>query len=111
MMKLAMFDTHAYERQAFEQANAEFHLDISYLEPRLTQETAALARGFAAVCSFVNDRLNEPTLRILQDGGTSLITLRSAGYNHVDLAASDRLGLKVVRVPEYSPYAVAEHAV
>jgi D-lactate dehydrogenase len=110
-MKIALFDTRAYDRQAFDAANAEFHHDISYLEPRLTQETAALASGHSAVCSFVNDRVDAPTLQTLRGLGTRLIALRSAGYNHVDLVEAARLGMTIVRVPEYSPYAVAEHAV
>jgi len=109
-MKIALFDTHQYDRDAFEAAVRNGH-SITFLEPRLTPETATLPRGYEAVCSFVNDELNEPALKILLDGGTRLLALRSAGYNHVDLAAAARLGLTVVRVPEYSPYAVAEHAV
>jgi D-lactate dehydrogenase len=110
-MKIAMFDTHKYDRESFEAANARFGHQISFFEPRLTSETAALARSHQAVCSFVNDRVDERALKMLRDSGVRLIALRSAGYNHVELAAADRLGLPVVRVPEYSPYAVAEHAV
>ena len=106
-----MFDTHSYERDSFEAANTAFQHEITYFEPRLTSATVALAFGYPVVCAFVNDRLGERVLASLSDGGTRLIALRSAGYNHVDLAASARLGLPVVRVPEYSPYAVAEHAV
>jgi D-lactate dehydrogenase len=82
-----------------------------FLEPRLTRETAPLARDHEVVCSFVNDRVDAATLELLHSGGSRLIALRSAGYNHVDLSAAHRLGLRVVRVPEYSPHAVAEHAV
>jgi D-lactate dehydrogenase len=110
-MRIAMFDTHSYERDSFDAANATFRHEITYFEPRLTSATVALAFGYPAVCAFVNDRLDEQVLESLRDGGTRLIALRSAGYNHVDLAAAARLGLPVVRVPEYSPYAVAEHAV
>jgi D-lactate dehydrogenase len=81
-----------------------------YLEPRLTAETAPLATGYEAVCAFVNDRLDAAVLRILADGGTRLIALRSAGFNHVDLTTARELGLTVARVPAYSPFAVAEHA-
>ncbi len=110
-MKIAMFDTHPYDRESFEAANVHFGHQISFREPRLTRETAALAQSHEAVCPFVNDKVDERALEILQDGGARLIALRSAGYNHVDLAAATRLGLPVVRVPEYSPFAVAEHAV
>ncbi|HZN93219.1 MAG TPA: 2-hydroxyacid dehydrogenase [Myxococcales bacterium] len=112
-MKIAFFDTHRYDREPFEAASAgggSSH-QITFLEPRLTRDTAALAREHQAVCSFVNDALDAGTLAALREGGVQLIALRSAGYNHVDLAAAERLGLPVVRVPEYSPYAVAEHAV
>lgn len=110
-MKLAVFDTHRYDREALEGANAHFGHSLVFFEPRLTPQTAQLAQGFEAVCSFVNDKVNEQVLEVLRQGGVRLIALRSAGYNHVDLVAAERLGLKVVRVPEYSPYAVAEHAV
>jgi D-lactate dehydrogenase len=111
MMRIAMFDTHAFERVAFTAANERHRFDISFFEPRLTRETAALAGGFDAVCAFVNDRLDAETLAVLHANGIRLVALRSAGYNHVDLEAAAGFGLPVVRVPEYSPYAVAEHAV
>src|SRR5690606_6324214 len=97
------------DHDAFEAENRGRH-ELVWFEPRLTEHTAALARGFPAVCSFVNDRLDARTLGLLQAGGVRVVALRSAGYNHVDLAAAARLGLPVVRVPEYSPHAVAEHA-
>jgi D-lactate dehydrogenase len=110
-MDIAVFDTHRFDRAALEQANARFGHRLTFFEPRLTAETASLAQGFSAVCSFVNDRLDRRALEVLAGAGIRLIALRSAGYNHVDLAAAKELGLPVVRVPEYSPYAVAEHAV
>jgi D-lactate dehydrogenase len=73
--------------------------------------TAPLAEGFDAVCPFVNDRVDAATVAQLAAGGTRLLTLRSAGFNHVDLDAAEAHGLTVVRVPAYSPYAVAEHTV
>ena len=79
--------------------------------PRLTRETAALARGFPAVCAFVNDQLNADVLNQLAAGGTRMLALRSAGFNHVALPEALRLGMTVARVPAYSPYAVAEHTV
>jgi len=110
-MKVAVFDTHRYDREALETSNARFGHTLVFFEPRLTEQTAQLAQGFSAVCSFVNDKLSAPALEALSAGGTRLVALRSAGYNHVDLVAAGRLGIQVVRVPEYSPYAVAEHAV
>ncbi|RKH61977.1 2-hydroxyacid dehydrogenase [Corallococcus llansteffanensis] len=108
-MRIAFFDTHRFDRAAFEEANAAFGHALTWFEPRLTQQTAGLATGFPAVCSFVNDRLDGACLQALADGGTRLVALRSAGFNHVDLVQAGRLGLTVVRVPEYSPQAVAEH--
>lgn len=110
-MKLAVFDTHRFDREALAAANERYGHELTFLEPRLTRETASLAAGFPAVCAFVNDRVDAAALRVLRDGGTRLIALRSAGYNHVDLDEAGRLGLVVVRVPEYSPHAVAEHTV
>lgn len=111
MLKTAVFDTHAYDRNALTQANELFHHDLTFFEPRLGRETAPLADGFDAVCSFVNDRLDRETLATLKKGGVRLVALRSAGFNHVDLDAAADFDIAVVRVPEYSPYAVAEHAV
>jgi D-lactate dehydrogenase len=110
-MRIAIFDTRRYDRDAFERANTTFGHALVYLEPRLTAQTAALGAGFDAICSFVGDRVDREVLEALRAGGVRLIALRSAGYNHVDIAAAAALGLPVVRVPEYSPYAVAEHAV
>ncbi|HYX34229.1 MAG TPA: 2-hydroxyacid dehydrogenase, partial [Oligoflexus sp.] len=110
-MKLAFFDTHSFDRKAFDVSNSAFQHQITYFEPRLTRETAPLAAGFEAVCAFVNDRIDRETLQILKEGGVKVIALRSAGFNQVDIKAASELGLPVLRVPEYSPYAVAEHAV
>ncbi len=109
-MKIAFFDTHGFERPVFERENQSFGHSITHFDVRLTEQTAALAAGFPVVCAFVNDRLTSPVLELLAATGTRLIALRSAGFNHVDLEAASRLGIRVVRVPEYSPHAVAEHA-
>jgi D-lactate dehydrogenase len=109
-MKMAVFDSHKFDRTALEQVNAGSSHDLAFFEVTLTQQTVALARGFPAVCIFVHDKLDAPTLRALKQGGTSLVALRCAGFNNVDLAAAEREGIHVVRVPEYSPYSVAEHA-
>lgn len=110
-MRIAFFDTHEFERVAFSSANEGMGHEIVFLEPRLTADSAGMAAGFPAICAFANDRLDEAALRKLQVGGTRLVALRSAGFNHIDLKAAKQFGLRVVRVPEYSPYAVAEHAV
>lgn len=108
-MRIAVFDTHGYDREAFEGANVHFGHELIYFETRLGQRTASLAAGSGAICAFVNDRLDAATLEELAEVGVRLVALRSAGYNNVDLAGATRLGLPVVRVPEYSPHAVAEH--
>ncbi len=110
-MRIAFFSTQRFDRQFFDAANRGTHHAIDYLEPRLVPATAPLAAGAPAVCAFVNDTLDEVTLRHLASGGTKMIALRSAGFNHVDLAAAQTLGLTVARVPAYSPHSVAEHAV
>jgi D-lactate dehydrogenase len=110
-MRTAVFSTKPYDKVFLEAANQGHGHELVFLEPRLTPETTPLALGFPAVCVFVNDRLNADVLTALANEGTQLIALRSAGFNHVDLVAAEELGMTVVRVPAYSPYAVAEHAV
>jgi D-lactate dehydrogenase len=110
-MRVAVFSTKSYDRKFLQAANAAHGHELVFFEPRLSQETVALAAGFSAVCAFVNDQLDATVLEALAQQGTRLIALRSAGFNHVDLVAANKLGLTVVRVPAYSPYAVAEHAV
>lgn len=110
-MKTAVFSTKPYDRHFLEVANRQFRQELHFFEPRLTHETLPLANGFPAICVFVNDVLDAPLLERLAAGGLQLIALRCAGFNNVDLAAADRLGITVVRVPAYSPHAVAEHTV
>ena len=109
-MRVAVFNTHSFDRQFLAEANAGRH-DLHFLEARLTAATAALAAGHPAVCAFVNDRMDTAVLHTLADGGTRLIALRSAGFNNVDLATARALGITVARVPAYSPHAVAEHTI
>ncbi len=110
MQKILFFDTKEYDKKLFDEYNQNYHYEIKYLETKLNEETAPLAQGYDAVCIFVNDRADKETLRILKECGVKLLVLRCAGYNNVDIENLPE-GLKVVRVPEYSPYAVAEHAV
>ena len=110
-MRVLVFSTRAFDRQSLKQANREFGHDLGFLEAGLCDQTAALAAGYPAVCVFVNDRVDAGVLRTLRDGGTRLVALRSAGFNHVDLEAADALGVTVLRVPAYSPFSVAEHTV
>ena len=109
-MKVAVFSTKPYDEQYLRAANAEHGHELTFLEPRLAPETGALAAGHEAVCAFVNDVLDRNVLEHLAASGVRLVALRSAGFNHVDLRAAGELDLTVVRVPAYSPYAVAEHA-
>ncbi len=111
-MKVAVFSTKSYDRQflaAACQAAGEPH-ELVFFEPRLTPATMPLAVGFPAICAFINDQLSAEVLAAIAAQGTRYIALRSAGFNNVDLAAAADLGMKVARVPAYSPYAVAEHA-
>ncbi|MEA9357572.1 2-hydroxyacid dehydrogenase [Bacteriovorax sp. PP10] len=110
-MKVAMFSTHEYEKEYFLQESKSFNHELIFLETRLTEETAKEANAIPCVCAFVNDNLDFKTLSLLTQGGTKLVALRSTGFNHVDLIACKKLGLSVVRVPDHSPHAVAEHAV
>jgi D-lactate dehydrogenase len=110
-MRVAMFNTHGFDRQFFDEANLTHHHDLHYLEARLGAATCALAQDFPVVCAFVNDQLDGGVLGRLASGGTRMIALRSAGFNHVDLNEARKLGLTVARVPAYSPHAVAEHTI
>ncbi|MBE9129265.1 MULTISPECIES: 2-hydroxyacid dehydrogenase [unclassified Coleofasciculus] len=110
-MKVAVFSTKSYDQKFLEAANTHYNHELVFFEPRLTNDTAPLAAGFPAVCVFINDELNQKTLQVLAAEGTKLIATRSAGFNQVDLNAANQLGMSVVRVPAYSPYAVAEHTV
>src|SRR5437762_3571152 len=109
-MNVAFFSTKKYDRSSFLAANAERHT-IRFLEPHLSAETVALARGSDAVCVFVNDTLDGGVIAELSALGVRFIALRCAGFNNVDLGEAARLGLGVGRVPAYSPHAVAEYTV
>lgn len=110
-MRTVFFSTKPYDQRSFTDANGPHSHDLTFLEPRLSAATAVLAAGFPAVCVFVNDEVGPEVIETMAAGGTKLIALRSAGFNHVDLAAAERSGVTVVRVPAYSPYAVAEFTV
>lgn len=109
-MRVAMFSTQRYDRESFVKANSGYGHEIKFLKAGLSLETATLAKGFDAVCLFVHDEASREVQEQLKEGGTSTIALRSAGFNNVDLEAASELGIRVVRVPAYSPSAVAEHA-
>lgn len=106
-----VFDTKSYDREHLQLASASSHIQWRFMDCRLSVETAAAAHGAQAICIFVNDRADRPCLEALVKLGVKHVALRCAGFNGVDLAAAKELGLSVTRVPAYSPYAVAEHAV
>ena len=108
-MKIAFFSTKSYDREFFDKYVSTH--EIIYFEAPLNEQTANLAAGCNAVCVFVNDKLNKAVLDQLKSKGIKLIALRCAGFNNVDLESAKANNIKVVRVPAYSPHAVAEHAV
>lgn len=108
-MKIAFFDTKEYDKKVFNKYNEKYGYDITYFESKLNAETALLAKGYDVVCIFVNDNADSKALKILEDNGVKCVALRCAGFNNVDL--ENKGNLRVVRVPQYSPYSVAEHAV
>jgi len=109
-LKVAFFDSKPYTETAFRARNAGDYA-LYFFEPRLGPDTASLASGFKVICAFVNDRLDGEVIDRLADLGVEMIAMRCAGYNNVDAAAAGRRGISVARVPAYSPYAIAEHAV
>lgn len=109
-MKICFFDTHSFERSAFEKENKNFGHDIQFMDMKLNHLTAPFAKGADVVCAFVNDKLDAPCLRILNEMGIKMIALRSAGFNHVDIKVATELGMQVARVPGYSPHAISEFA-
>jgi D-lactate dehydrogenase len=108
-MKVVVFSAKPYDRDYLDAANLALH-DLTYFDTKLDQKSAMLARGFDAICTFVNDSLNNETLHILKSHQVRLIVLRCAGFNNVDIVTAQRLGIAIGRVPSYSPEAVAEHA-
>ena len=111
MMKILFYDTKSYDKNSFEKESANYpNIEIDYLKTDLVPKTAPLAEGFDAVCAFVSSDVGADTLKILHDKGIRLVLLRSAGFNNVDLESARQLGIRIMRVPGYSPEAVAEHA-
>lgn len=109
-MHIAFFSTKAWVNGAFDPLLGTFGYTATYFDARLNKDTASLASGHQAVCVFVNDILDAAVINRLADLGVTTIALRCAGFNNVDIKAAEARGLAVVRVPSYSPYAVAEHA-
>lgn len=110
-MKIAVFSTKSYDREFLLEANKSFGHELVFFEAHLNRQTSGLTSGFEAVCVFVNDILDADVLKELNEYGIKLVALRCAGFNNVDLIAAAKLGITVVRVPAYSPEAVAEHTV
>lgn len=109
-MKIAFFSSKTYDSEYFKKINSAFSHELTFFEARLKQSTAKLAAGFDAVCVFVNDKLDAETIKLLKKNGVKAIALRCAGFNNVDLTAAHKANIPVLRVPAYSPHAVAEHA-
>lgn len=108
LIKVAFFDAKPYDKPAFEGVSADVNVKIKYYETRLTEDTVNLAKGYDAVCVFVNDSVTAEVIDALVGLGVKVIALRCAGFNNVDVKYA-KGKIKVVRVPAYSPYAVAEH--
>lgn len=107
--KIIFFDSKPYDIESFDKTNKKYGFHLKYIKSHLTEDTAVMAKGYDAVCIFVNDMVTEGVVKILIESGIKVVALRSAGYNNVDLKAVYGK-IHLVRVPEYSPYAVAEHA-
>ena len=103
-MCVAFFSSHGFDREYFDAANVAHGHDLHYLEARLTLATVPLAAGHPAVCVFVNDQVGSDVISTLVQGGTQLVALRSAGFNHMNLPLARATGITVARVPAYSPY-------
>ncbi len=108
MKKIAFFDAKPYDKIYFDKYKSDFDIEIKYIEYKLDSDTAYLAKGFDGVCAFVNDTIDEYTIQSLKNLGIGVIGMRCAGYNNVDLKAA-KDNIKILRVPRYSPYAIAEH--
>ena len=115
ILKIAFFGTKDYDRTFFselvkDKGEGTYNSDIKYFTSQLGPETASLAKGYDAVCAFVNDDISRPVVETLHECGVKLILMRCAGFNNIDLQAAKECGITILRVPAYSPYAVAEHA-
>ena len=110
-MKILFYGTKNYDEEFFEKLLPSYPgITIKFTEANIHEETASLAKGYEAICAFVNADLSTPVIEELNAQGVKLILMRCAGYNNVDLETAHKFGMKVLRVPGYSPEAVAEHA-
>ncbi|MFO7869771.1 MAG: 2-hydroxyacid dehydrogenase [Bacteroidales bacterium] len=110
-MKIALFSAQSYDKEYFAQHNEEYAHEITFFDAPLDNKTTPLTKGYGAVCVFVNDNMNAQTIEEIATNGVRIIALRCAGFNNVDLEAAQKHNITVVRVPAYSPHAVAEHAI
>lgn len=108
--RIAVFSARNWVTDSFNEINSDFHYELNFLETRMYEKTASLAKGYETVCVFVNDNIQAPVLEKLKENGVKLVALRCSGFNNVDIKKAAELGISVVRVPAYSPYAIAEHA-
>lgn len=108
---IAFFGSKPYDEESFNQKNKAYNFELRYYKGHLNRNNVILTKDVNAVCIFVNDTADEEVIRIMANNGVQLIALRCAGFNNVDLNAAVKYGIKVVRVPAYSPYAVAEYTV
>ncbi len=109
-VKIAFFDTKPYDREIFSQVNEQYNFHLKYFKVHLSPESVVMAEGYDTVCAFVNDDINSGIIDKLNQYGIRMIALRSAGYNNVDLTAAYEK-LHIMRVPAYSPHAIAEHTI
>jgi D-lactate dehydrogenase len=109
-MKIAFFSTKSYDREYFGKWNLQYNHQLTYFDAPLNEDTTNLSIGFDAVCVFVNDHVSKEVIEKISENGVHLVALRCAGFNNVDLVAAKENNIKVVRVPAYSPEAVAEYA-
>lgn len=110
MERIVFFGAKSYDRESFNKVNEKFGFELKYFKAHPTLDNVSLTQGATAVCVFVNDPVNADIVRAMADHGVKLIALRCAGYNNVDLQAAAEVGIRVVRVPAYSPHAIAEYA-
>ena len=110
-IRIAFFDAKSYDRETFDKVNQNFGFDIQYYKERLSMNTVSLTQGADAVCIFVNAECDSRVIERMAAYGVKLIALRCAGFNNVDIHAAHQQGIRVMRVPAYSPHAVAEYAV
>ena len=110
-LRIAFYGTQPYDRKTFDKINEDFGFEIKYFLANVHHDNLILSKGCQAVCVFVNDNIDADTIAQFKENGVKLIALRCAGFNNVDMEAAREAGIRVVRVPAYSPHAVAEYAV